>query len=130
MPGFFELALKHFSENKCKEAAKHMTSNRLISLVENRSCLERRFKIPESMLHLPEFFVLERHCLGGKLCVRLEHPFAVEPGIFLDLGHINGHAFPLHLEVLPVALVSNQAFGSLLELFFQGFYDRFTIRSV
>ncbi len=82
------------------------------------------------MLHLPEFFVLERHGLGGKLCVRLEHPFAVEPGIFLDLGHINGHAFPLHLEVLPVALVSNQAFGSLLELFFQGFYDRFPIESL
>src|SRR5208337_2610203 len=104
-----------------------MTSDRLISLVKNRPCLKDRFEVSESMLYLPELFVLECHRLGGKLRVRLEHPLAIESGFFLDLAHINGNTFPLHLEILTVALVSNKAFGSLLELFSQRFNDRLPI---
>jgi hypothetical protein len=130
VPGIFELSLKRFSEHQSKKAAKHMTSDRLISLVENRPCLKGRFEVSERMLHLPEFFVLECHRLGRKLRVGLEHTLPVESGFFLDVAHINGNTFPLHLEILTVALVSNQAFGSLFELFFQGFYNRLPICSL
>ena len=54
MAGFFQFAVKRLSQDQGKEAAKHMATDRLVPLVENRSRLKGRFEVPESVLDLPE----------------------------------------------------------------------------
>jgi hypothetical protein len=63
MARLIQTVIQFFSQNKGQKAAEHMASDGLVTLVKDGACFQNRLDLPEDLLHLPEFLVLEGHLL-------------------------------------------------------------------
>src|SRR5208337_717858 len=115
-----QTAIQFLAQHQSKETAEDMASNRLIHLMVNGPCFQNRLHIPENLLNLPELFVLEGHNLGRQIHIRLQHPFAIKTGIFLDLFLVDPDVIPVDFQVLAVPPVPNEAFRISLQLLLKG----------
>ena len=65
-----------------------MTSDRVISLVEDRPGVQHRFDIPEDLLHLPQLLVFERYGCG--LLSSWPIPANTTSWVYKPAGHNSG----------------------------------------
>ena len=89
MAGGFEPSVEFFSQDECKEAAKDVSAYGFIALMENGSCEEDGFHVPECVLHHPELLVFQRNIFGGQSGIGPEDPYAIIFGFLLDFFHVD-----------------------------------------
>jgi len=112
----FKLRLQHERE----EAAGDMAADRLIELVIDRPRLEQTLGRAERPLHGPQLFVDEHRLERREMRIGLEHEYAVELLVLLDLGAVDGKAAVMWFgEETPIALVADEALVAFLQLLFQ-----------
>ena len=127
MSGPFKAAVQFLPEEQGQEAAENVASDRLIPLMKDGAGVQSRLHVPEDLLNLPEFLVLEGHLLGRQRRVRLEDPLPVIPRLRFDLFLIDGNGILLQFQVLPVALVPDERFRIAFELLLEGIDDRLSL---
>jgi hypothetical protein len=84
-------------------------------------------ELPEHLFHLPELLIFESKHIGRELRIGAENLFAVISGRLLDLRLIDDDIIPVRLQVFTAALVTNEGFGTILELLLQGPDDHHAI---
>ena len=98
--------------------------------IHNRAGIQNRLHVPEDLLHLPEFLVLEGHLLGTEIRIGQEHPFAVKAALPFDLIFIDADAVFLYREVFSIPFIANKTFRIRFDLLFQGINDGLTIQGI
>ena len=53
------MPIQFFPQYKGKKAAEYMTSDGLVTLMEDGTCFQNGLDLSENLLHLPEFLVFE-----------------------------------------------------------------------
>ena len=120
--------IQFLAQHQSQETAKNMAPDRLIHADGKMGRVsQNRLDIPENLLHLPQLLVLESHPLGRQIDGGLQDPFAVEPGIFLDLLRVDPDVIPIDLQILAVAPIPDEGLGISLQLFLQGLNQDLTI---
>ena len=114
MPCFLKARVQFLPKNQSQEAAEDMPTDRLIGLMKNRPCFQDRLHVPERVLYLPEFLVLESDHVGGKIRIRTKNPLAVIAGFFFDLCFFDGDIVTDQLEVFAVSRFPTRALGPFL----------------
>ncbi len=114
MAGFFQPTVQLLSKQQGQKAAKHMSPDGLIPLVEDGTCFKKDLHVPEDPFDLPQFLVLESNLGGRELGVGSEYPFAIEASFLFDFFQIDTDAPVFDLNVLAVTLVADKAFRTCL----------------
>jgi hypothetical protein len=128
--GLLQPAVQFLAEDQGQKTAKDMTPDGLIPLMEDGPGVQNRLHVPEDLLDLPELLVREGRLLRRQRGVCFEHPLPVVPRLFFDLRLIDGNGILLHVQVLPIALVSYKGYRIGFKLLLEGIDDRLPVRRV
>ena len=116
MTSLLEPVVELLDQHQGQKAAKHVTPDGLVPLVEDGPRIEDALHVPEDLLNLPELLVLEGHLFGRESHIRPEHPLAVEPLLLLDLLLVDADRAPMDPQVRPVPLVADKGLRILPDL--------------
>jgi hypothetical protein len=122
--------IQFLAQHQSQETAKNMAANRLIHLMVYGPGYQNRLDIPENLLDLPQLLVFESHPVGRQIGGGLQDPFAVKPGIFLDLLRVDPDVIPVYLQVLAIPPIPDERLGISLQLFLQGLNKGLTVLRV
>jgi hypothetical protein len=82
------VVLQCLLQHERKEAARHLTADRLVELVEDRARDEKVFRYSERLLHHRQLLVAKHGIERGKVRVAAKHEDAVEPGYLFAEGRL------------------------------------------
>src|SRR5271165_3975645 len=103
-----------------------MASDRIITLVKDRACIDDGFRGSENILHDPSLAIAERDNQRRDLCIGADHIDAVEFGGRSDTLGVDAEVtVGLGLEEAAEAFVADQRFVALAQRLFQSGQGRF-----
>src|ERR1700750_101990 len=104
-------------EHEGKEAAEHVSADRLVKLVEDRPCGQQVLRCAESVVVGPEWLVAEHRDQRVEIGVGTQHKEPVEPGVLVGFCAIDGKVATTHrLEEAPIARITHQRLVTAVQL--------------
>ena len=130
--GFFaergDLVIECLLQHQSEERTEHMAADGLVELVEDGPRGEQGFCCFEGLLDGPELLVAKQCLHWIEIGVGAQHEDAVEPGILLHPGFVDGKAVFAHsFQVTAIARVADQRLGPALQCASQTLDDGFAI---
>src|SRR3974390_208800 len=114
-------------QDEGEEAAGHVTANGLVDFVEDWPCREQALGCAEGLFHHRQLFVTEHGVKRRKVGICAQHEDAIEFGILLGFGIIDGEAILTgRCEEAAITGVADERLIALLELPFERGQDRGT----